>query len=403
MQKISHLPKRVILVGWISFFADISSEMIYPLVPLFLVGVLGSTALTLGAIEGLAQAIVSVMSLFSGALSDRVHKRVRFIQWGYGLPILGKGLLAFATTWQLVLTGRAIDRLGKGLRGSPRDALIAESVESNQRGAAFGFHRMMDTVGAFVGVLIAAFALKFLGGDHVSSAYRIVFFVAAVLAVCSFVISLVIDDPSSQAHPSSHPTHSERREPIWAQLSGLGREYWTTLCILALFAFANSSDAFLLLKAADVGLTPVEVVLIYALYNFTYATFSYYAGKLSDRLGRWKIITVGWIIYAFVYLGIAVATSHYLWPLFALYGVYIALTEGVSKALIIDCAPAHKKGTALGLLYLTLGCSAISSNLLAGYLWDSVTKSSPFFVGAGFAALAVITVWICDPESRSSA
>lgn len=384
----SKLPKQVILLGWVSFFADVSSEMIYPLLPLFLNSVLGAPVLALGLIEGLAQAVVSVMSALSGIFSDRIRKRVGFVRWGYGLPILGKALICIAASWNVVLLGRLIDRLGKGLRGSPRDALLADAIEVERRGEAFGYHRMMDTAGATLGVLIAAAALWFLRGESTSYMYRVVFGLSALLAVSSLVVTWFISEAET---PASINVHSEGSA---AKLSAeththLGRRYWETLVILAVFAFANSSDTFLLLRASHLGLSGLEVVLAYALYNVTYALFSQRSGRLSDTFGRWGIILTGWILYAVVYAGVACVSGGYLWFLFALYGVYMALTEGVSKALIVDCVPASKRGEALGLLYMVLGFSALSSNLLAGYLWDRVGTAAPFWLGSCTALAAV--------------
>ena len=371
--------------------------------PLFLVGVLGSPTLALGLIEGIAQAIVSLMSAFSGALTDRTGKRVGFVRWGYGLPILGKALIALAGSWHVVLVGRSVDRIGKGLRGSPRDALIADAIDADRRGAAFGFHRMMDTAGAFLGVIIAAAALWILEGRNVELVYRIIFGLAAVLAVCSLIVTFFVDEGAPAQKTGVEVSPAEPEKLAWrVSFQGLGREYWVTLAILAIFAFANRSDAFLLLRASNVGLSPLHVVLIYALYNLSYSLFSYPAGKLSDSFGRWKTIAVGWGIYAVVYAGIAVTDNYFIWPLFAVYGTYMALTEGVSKALVVDCVPADRKGTAIGMLYLVLGFSALSSNVLAGFLWDSFGQSAPFWVGSLTAMVAVLVVILSGRIGLSS-
>ena len=395
------LPKRVILLGWVSFFADISSEMLYPLMPLFLVGVLGAPILALGFIEGIAHAIVSVMSAFSGTITDRTGKRVSFIRWGYGLPVLGKTIICLAGSWYFVLLGRSVDRFGKGLRGSPRDALIANAIKPERRGEAFGYHRMMDTAGAFVGVMIAASALWFLEGRNIELVYRIIFGIAALLAFCSLIVSFFVQEIDATPIPQTAAEMAQSKS-FSLTVSGLGREYWITLLILIVFAFANSSDTFLLLRASDVGLSALQVVLIYALYNLSYSLFSYSSGKLSDSYGRWKIIAIGWAIYAFVYSGIALTDNFFIWGLFALYGVYMALTEGVSKALIIDCVPAVKRGTALGILYMALGFSALSSNLLAGYLWDNSGKTAPFWVGSMTALVAILLIIFSGRLSKTT-
>ena len=383
------LPQQVILLGWVSLLADVSSEMIYPLIPLFLTGILGAPAIVLGLIEGASQLLVSAMSAYSGVRSDKSGKRAPFIRWGYGLPVLGKALLAAATSWHLVLFGKAIDRFGKGLRGSPRDALIADSVRPEERGAAFGFHRMMDTAGALLGVLIAALFLSLLSGDALS--YRIIFGAASFFALSSVAVAWFVKE-SDSGTPSAAALAGTAKNP--KGVAPFGSRYWRTLVVLAFFGFANSSDTFLLLRASDVGLTPVQVVLAYALYNFGYSALSYYGGTLSDRVGRWKVILAGWTIYAVVYAGFAMTGAHGIWYLFGLYGVYMALTEGVSKALIVDCVPPERRGAALGVLYLALGLTAISSNVLSGYLWDSVSKAAPFYMGACFALLSVLGVLV---------
>lgn len=383
---IKKLPSRVVLLGWVSLLADISSEMIYPLIPLFLTVILGAPAIALGLIEGGSQLIVSVMTAYSGIKSDRTGKRVPFVRWGYGLPVLGKALLSIAYSWHFVFLGKTVDRFGKGLRGSPRDALIADAATAEGRGAAFGFHRTMDTAGAVIGVFLAALLMSFLVND--ASSYRLAFALSSIFALLSLSITFFVKESESISDFKKTTNNSS----LINSVSSLGRRYWTTLSVLMLFAFANSSDAFLLLRAADVGLTPVKVILAYALYNFGYSALSYFGGKISDKVGRWKVILVGWILYAVVYAGFAVTTSTEVWALFALYGLYMALTEGVSKALIIDCVSSEHRGTALGVLYSSLGMAAISSNILAGYLWDSVSKAAPFYVGAAFAVIAIFGV-----------
>lgn len=389
-----NLPRQVTVLGWVSFFADISSEMIYPLMPVFVVTVLGAQPVVLGLIEGVAQAIVSVLSVAIGVMTDRNGKRVPFVRWGYGLPILGKALISVAGTWYVVLLGRSIDRVGKGLRSSPRDALIDDACEGSIRGRAFGFHRMMDTAGAVIGVALSGAVLWcYQGRGDVATVLRVVFAAATIFAFCSLVVTLLVEEKQVL----STELHERNREMgaygylSWS-IRGLGREYWITLSILTVFAFANSSDLFLLLKATDLGFTPLEGVMVYAWYNVTYAALSYGAGKLSDSHGRWQIILAGWVLYAVVYAGIAVITANVfmLWVLFGLYGIYMALTEGVSKALIIDCVPPERKGLALSLLYMILGFSTLSSNIIAGYLWQTFGSSSPFWVGAGAAIIAAL-------------
>jgi MFS family permease len=347
----------------------------------------------LGLIEGVAQAVVSLLSVIIGVMTDRDGKRVCFVRWGYGLPILGKALIAVAGSWQIVLLGRSIDRIGKGLRSSPRDALIGDACDASLRGRAFGFHRMMDTAGAVIGVVLAGSVLWFYGDSGpIVGVLRTVFGAATIFALCSLLVTFLLEESSLMSFDANGQNREmgTYRYLSWS-VGGLGREYWITLGILTIFAFANSSDLFLLLRASDVGFSPLGGVMVYAWYNVTYAALSYTAGKLSDSYGRWRIILLGWVLYAVVYAGVALTATNVLmlWVLFGLYGVYMALTEGVSKALIIDCVPAERKGVALSLLYMVLGVSTLSSNIVAGYLWQRVGSSSPFWVGAGAAMVAV--------------
>lgn len=411
------LPRTVWLLSWVSFFADVSSEMTYPLLPLFLVGVLGSSKTQLGMVEGAAVLMVAITTATAGIRSDRTGQRVPWIRMGYGLPVLGKTLIALATAWPLVLGGRLLDRFGKGLRGAPRDALIADAVAAGQRGRAFGLHRAYDTAGALVGVLLASFLLWWLtgtpqkapdGGTAPAAAetpawvYRAIFGVGAVLGLASLLLTLLVresespsDDPITTSSPTDAPPASaavEHPGPL-----ALPRAYWSVLGVLLVFSLANSSDTFLLLRASDLGLSPWTVVLVYALYNLTYALLSYPAGMLSDRLGRWRVIALGWALYVGVYAGFALlspSSAWGLWPLMALYGFYMALTDGVGKALIADHAPRERRGAALGVFYSLTGLTALAASLVAGIVWDQVGSAAAFLVGAGFAAAALVALGV---------
>ena len=406
------LPKTVIVLGWVSFFADVSSEMVYPLLPLFLVGVLGGSATELGSVEGVAVALVAVMTAWSGWKSDRGRgrRRVPWIRLGYGLPVIGKSILALAVAWPMVMLGRGIDRVGKGLRGSPRDALISDAVDAPLRGRAFGYHRMMDTAGATLGVLLAATLLWWLGHppapggtptDALSlaakgSAFRVIFGISAVLGLISLALTFLIHDTPAAPVPdvnsgatSPRATDAPTKAHDWL---GLPAQYWLTVTVLLVFAFANSSDTFLLLRAANVGLSPVAVVFAYALYNVLYTVVSYPAGILSDRVGRWKVIAAGWALYVLVYIGFAFTGEVGIWPLMGLYGVYMALTDGVGKALVADHAPADRRGTAIGLYYMASALMTLAGSVVAGLLWDHVGREWPFLIGAATALVALLLV-----------
>lgn len=374
------IPRPVWLLGGVSFFADVSSEMIYPLLPLFIVAVLGASATSMGWIEGTAQAVVALLTAYAGMRSDRYRRRLPWVRWGYGLPVLGKSILAVATSWPMVLLGRNVDRVGKGFRSSPRDALIADATPETMHGRAFGLHRALDTAGALVGSLLAALLLWRLSGNRDDArSYRTIFVISAAMGVAAVALTFLIRE-------------SPRDKPIEKIETGklaLSSTYWMVLIMLLVFAIANSSDTFLLLRAADVGLSPWVVVLAYSMYNAVYTLGSYPAGAISDRIGRWRVIGIGWAAYAVVYAGFAVADSTSIWPLFAIYGLYMALTDGVGKALIVDHAPPEHRGRALGIFYFATGVATIISSVAAGVLWDRIGPAAPFWLGAGAAAIAV--------------
>jgi len=424
----------VIILGWVSLFADVSGEMIYPLLPLFLVGVLNASATSLGWVEGVAAATVALLTGWAGWRSDRVvrgrRRRVRWVQWGYGLPVIGKALLAFAFAWPMVLAGRTIDRLGKGVRSSPRDAIIADAVPANQRGRAFGFHRAMDSAGAVIGVAASAGLLWWFTGSpahagptagvggggadatHEAWAFRMVFGVAAVLGLISWAITFLLREDeavgscedateslarpvSTEGEPSAAAAAAPRTGPM-----GFSAAYWRTLALMLVFSLANSSDTFLLLRARDVGLSPWAVVLAYALFSVMYMGFSYPAGIISDALGRWRVIGMGWAIYAGVYAGFVYTGSAGVWPLMALYGVSVALTDGVGKALIADHSPADRRGAALGIFYMLSGLVTLLASVAAGLLWDRVGPGATFGFGAGVAVFAVVLIPVLRSRSR---
>ena len=404
------LPRSVWILSLVSFFADVSSEMVYPLLPLFLVTVLGSSKTQLGAIEGAAVLIVALMSAYAGFRSDGKggrKRRVPWIRWGYGLPVLGKAIIAVATIWPLVLSGRLLDRFGKGLRGAPRDALIADAVLEDQRGRAFGMHRAFDTAGALIGVLLAAFLLWWLTGTPHSTTndaaitaaaetppwvYRVIFGIGAALGLASLMLTFFVRESPLPTIESPQATSDKKQTQGWLNLP---RSYWCVLAVLVIFSLANSSDTFLLLRVRDLGYSPWAVVMVYALYNVTYSAISYPVGVLSDKIGRWRIIAVGWAIYVFVYAAIAllpVSSAWGMWPIMAIYGVYMALTDGVGKALIADHAPRESRGKAMGIFYAATGLTTLIASLLVGMIWDFYGPTASFLTGAGCALFALLSL-----------
>jgi len=387
---ISH---NVFVLALVSLCTDTSSEMIYPLVPLFLTGVLGAPATVVGLIEGLAEATANVLKLVSGRITDRRGGRRAWVFAGYGLSALSKPLLALATIWPLVLLARLVDRVGKGTRGTPRDAIIAASSDPAARGSAFGFHRSMDTIGAVAGPL-AGYALLTWTAQNV----RLVFLLAAVPAVVGVLLIGRVREPR----------HVATRAPAMGDAAtfftwrGAAPAYRAFLSVSVLFALGNSSDAFLILRAHNLGLGTLATVLAYAVYNVVYAAAGWPAGILSDRLGRRGIIVTGFALFALVYGGMGLATGALVvWPLFALYGLYIALTDGVTKAYITDLVPGEQRGGALGLYAATTGVMALLSSVLAGLLWDRFTPSAPFYVGAVTALGAAAALLLLPSRSEA--
>lgn len=410
------LPRSVWVLSWISFFADVSSEMVYPILPLFMVQSLGASRTKLGLVEGAAVLLVALMSAYAGIRSDRQGRgggRVKWIRMGYGMPVWGKAIIALASTWPMVAAGRLLDRFGKGLRGAPRDALIADAVTPEQRGRAFGLHRTFDTAGALLGVLLSAFLLWWLTGTPDQNAalhrsvhtpdwvYRVILAAGAVLGLAAWGLSFLV--PESRRESALHATVTpEIASKIPVKLSA---EYWSVLTALGLFSLANSSDAFLMLRMGEFGYTSWQVVLLYAAYNITYAGLSYPIGALSDRWGRWRIISAGWLIYVGVYAGLAwlpESMAWGAWPLMGVYGVYMALTDGVGKALIADHAPLESRGQAMGIFYAVTGTTTLVASLLAGWLWDTWGSSAALSLGSVAALFALIALTITRWSAISS-
>ena len=370
------LPRPVFVLSAVSFLTDISSEMIYPLVPLFLTSVLGTPLAAVGLIEGVAESTASIVKAGSGWISDRLRVRKPLVVAGYGLSALAKPLMAAAYVWPAALFVRFLDRGGKGIRTAPRDALVADLTPEEIRGRAFGFHRAADTAGAVVGPLIGLGLLAAL-----DQRFRLVFLIAGIPAVAGVVLLSVL----RERKPREEQPHAEA-----ARVKELGVGFYLFLGVSLMFALGNSSDAFLILRSKDLGLSTTEAVTAYVLYNTTYALLSLPAGIASDRLGRRNVIGAGFLIFAFVYLGFAVASGGtYVWPLFAVYGVYMALTDGVGRALVTDFVPARDRATAIGLYTGVTGGMILIASVLAGVLWDTVGASAPFYLGAATAVLAL--------------
>lgn len=382
--------RNVFFLGLTSLFTDISSEMIYPLIPIFLTTVLGAPVAIVGLIEGIAESTASVLKAYSGWLSDRLNKRKALTLTGYGLAAAGKPLLALSFVWPQVLFARFIDRVGKGIRTSPRDALIADSSLKKEYGKSFGFHRAMDTAGAAIGPLIAFAVLPLLHNN-----FRLYFSLAIIpAAIGVIVLALFVKET----------THSVNGDKPKFDLKLFDRRFKLFLLVVLVFTLGNSSDAFLILRAKNLGIAVVFIPLVYFVFNSVYAIFSTPIGALSDRVGRKVVILTGFIIYSLVYLGFAIAKQPLtVWLLFAGYGFYYAFTEGIFKAFTADLVAPNLRGTAYGLLNMALGIALFPASLGAGWLWQKVSPSAPFFFGATMSLLALILFIVLIPNDNKVA
>jgi MFS family permease len=380
------LTRNVLAAGLVSFFTDIASEMIVPVLPLFLTSVVGAPVAAVGLIEGVAESTASLVRVFAGVLSDRSGRRKPLMLLGYGLGNVTKPLLAVSTTWPQVLAIRFGDRFGKGIRGAPRDALIADSVDPAVRGRAFGFHRTMDTAGAAVGPLLASGTLALTGDDP-----RAVFWLASLPGLVSVVVGLLLlRDRPVGPRDAQAPRLGFRR---------LGRPFGLLTAVSTLFALGNSSDAFLILRAQNVGMAVAVIPLAYFSFNALYSLLSTPIGILSDRVGRLPLLVAGYAIFAVVYAGFALAGDALLaGGLFLLYSAYYALTEGTARALVTDLVPPSLRATALGTYATTTGVALLPASVIAGALWDQVGPWAPFAYGAVLAATAALLLWVCVPR-----
>jgi MFS family permease len=388
---IRGISRNVFLLSGVSLLTDISSEMVYPLVPIFLSSVLGAPVSVIGIIEGFAEATASIFKWFFGALSDRMGKRKPFCLAGYGLAAVTKALLAAATVWPVVLAARVLDRFGKGLRGSPRDALIADSTPRELHGRAFGFHRSGDSIGAVCGPLLAILLMGYFADN-----YRAVFLIACIPGLVSTLLILAVREHFTI--PSPRPLLSfgvARANP------GLRR----FLLITLVFALGNSSDMFLILRARQLGADGTTVVALYALCNFFNVVSSYPAGIVSDRAGRRRVLACGFFLFGLIYLAFALVTGlTALWVLFAAYGVYLGLTDGVSKALVVDLVSKEDRGSALGLHAAITGISALPASVVAGALWQQIGAGAALGYGAvaGFFAACLMLYVGFKPVARAT-
>ena len=387
------LPRNVVAIGFVSLLNDASSEIIYPLLPVFLASSLGASAGVIGAIEGLAESMSSLLKLFAGYLSDRLGKRKLLVVAGYSLASLVRPLLAFARSWTHVLAIRLTDRIGKGIRTAPRDAMIADTVRIEQRGIAFGFHRAMDHGGAVIGPLVGyLLVVLFVANSRspTTEEFSRIFLVASVPALIAVIVAIFFMRESPvQTH------HGAQMAKL--SLRGFDSNFKRFLVILALFTLSNSSDSFLILRAMDSGVSIAMVPLLWAAHHGTKVLSSLFGGDLSDRLGRKRLIVSGWVLYAAVYAGFAfVSNTASLWILFLIYGIYFGLAEGAEKALVADLVRPEQRGTAYGLYNLAFGVTVFPASFLMGMIWDWKGPTVAFLVSAvmGATAAALLLLFV---------
>lgn len=382
---LRQMPAGVWALGFVSLLMDISSEMIHSLLPLFMVGTLGASALMVGIIEGVAEATALIVKVFSGALSDYLGKRKGLAVLGYAMGALSKPLFALASGSGLVLGARFIDRVGKGIRGAPRDALIADLAPAGMRGAAFGLRQSLDTVGAFLGPLLAVGLMLLWSND-----FRAVFWVAVIPGLLSVVVLLI-----GVREPPLAPDHRRSNPVTRANLARMGSAYWWVVAIGAAFTLARFSEAFLVLRAEQAGIALALVPLVMVAMNVVYAASAYPFGRLSDRISQPLLLALGLLVLAAADLVLALPpTTATLLAGVALWGVHMGMTQGLLAAMVADAAPADLRGTAFGFFNLMSGLAMLAASVIAGLLWDRLGAAYTFHAGAAFCALTLLALWL---------
>lgn len=407
-KKFLGLQRNVFTLGWVSFFMDVSSEMIYPLMPLFLTNILGVNKTIVGLIEGVAESTASLLKVVSGYISDRMRKRKPLILYGYGLSTFTRPILALAATWLGVLMYRFIDRIGKGIRTAPRDAIIAESTEPDRLGRAFGFHRMMDTLGAIVGPAIAITVLYLFGVNYNSAevfmqdssiteyAFRTIFWLSILPGLAAVI--LIIFFVREKLQPSDPGSHRKL-----LSLSFTDVNFRKFLVVVSIFTLGNFSNAFIILKIQDVGGSLLNVTTLYLLFNAVYSVSSVPAGIAADYFGKKRMILSSYILFGLIYAGFAFAVSQAtVWILFLLYGIFMGVSEGQQRAFVATLLPDNAKGTGYGVYHTVIGLITLPSSFIAGLLWDIKGPQATFLFGTVTAIVASVLFLVFFWRRRNS-
>ena len=377
---------NIIFLGLVSFFADISSEMVYPIIPLYLTAAFGATPLLVGFIEGIAESLASLLKVYSGYLTDKYQKKKPVAFIGYATGLVYKLALLVSTSWTGILISRIIDRIGKGIRTSPRDVMVSESAKETDRGQAFGIHKALDMLGSAIGIILSYFIL--LRFKDNTSSYKLIFIISIIPAVIALLMFLFIKEKNT-AYPQ------KERTGFLNQFKNLDQKLKMYLLISMIFTLGNSSNSFLLLRANTAGFDATSVILLYFIYNVTASLLAIPFGRMSDRFGRKNILITGYIIFAVVYFSFGIAdTKMGFMLLFMLYGIYTATTAGVERALITDIAPANLKGTMLGLQQTIVGISLFFASIIFGFLWNNFGSFIPFAFGATLSLISAILLMI---------
>ena len=385
--------RNIFFLGLISFFTDLSTEMVYPLIPLFLASTLGVTPALIGVIEGIAESAASLLKVFSGYISDRFQKKKAIAFSGYATGIIYKLVLLTAGSWAVVLFARTLDRIGKGIRTAPRDVLVAESAEKGGAGKAFGLHKALDMSGAALGILITFFLLRGMEGGL---DYRKIFMLSMIPAAIGLCMFFFVKEKMV-------PRPVKTKEPFWKNVNKVDRQLRLYLLVVFLFTIGHSSNAFVLLRAKSVGFDDVNVILLYFIFNITAAVLSMPFGKLSDRIGRKRLLVPGYLAFSLCYLGFAFSSSQWMMvAVFVIYGAYTAMITGVERAFVAEVSPPALKGTMLGLQSTVVGVALLPASVIAGVLWGAFGPAVPFIFGAGMSLVAALLLLVFMKNKSSS-